>query len=167
MMRISHTCRSRSPVTHPKTPVLSTPRPIPAAAPRKRVPTHHYKSHPSYSSHHWFLPTKPPLSRFLQRKALTLPPLSCAVKPPSRVAVLVPAVDHSACRHHRPAPRDGLPPLLYRPGQESQRSRASCIFLLALAPLRHMPGAATWYLGSLYFSESLMKGRRALPTAWA
>ena len=66
MMRISHTCRSRSPVTHPKTPVDSTPRPIPAAAPRKRAPTLHYKSHPSYSSHHWFLPTKPPLSRFLQ-----------------------------------------------------------------------------------------------------
>ena len=62
----SHTRRSRSPVTHPKTPVDSTPRPIPAAAPRKRAPTLHYKSHPSYSSHHWFLPTKPPLSRFLQ-----------------------------------------------------------------------------------------------------
>jgi hypothetical protein len=142
MMRISHTCRSRSPVTHPKTPVGSTPRPITAAAPRKRAPTLYYKSHPSYSSYYWPLPTKPPLSRFLQRKALTLPPQSCAVKPPSRVAVLVPAVDHSARRHHRPAPRDGLPPLLYRPGQESQRSRASCIFLLALAPLRHMPGAA-------------------------
>ena len=110
MMRISHTRRSRSPVTHPKTPVDSTPRPITAAAPRKRAPTHHYKSHPSYNSHHWLLPTKPPLSRFLQRKALTLPPLSCAVKPPSRVAVLVPAVDHSARRHHRPAPRDGLSP---------------------------------------------------------
>ena len=65
-MRISHTYRSRSPVTHPKTPVDSTPRPITAAAPRKRAPTLHYKSHPSYSSHHWFLPTKPPLSRFLQ-----------------------------------------------------------------------------------------------------
>ena len=151
MMRISHTRRSRSPVTHPKTPVNSSPRPITAAAPRKRAPTHHYKSHPSYNSHHWLLPTKPPLSRFLQQKALTLPPLSCAVKPPSRVAVLVPAVDHSARRHHRPAPRDGLPPLLNRPGQESQRSRASCIFLLALAPLRHLPGAATWYLESLYF----------------
>ena len=151
MMRISHTCRSRSPVTHPKTPVDSTPRPIPAAAPHKRAPTHHYKSHPSYSSHHWFLPTKPLLSRFLQKEASTLPPQSCAVKPPSRVAVLVPAVDHSARRHHRPAPRDGLPPLLYRPGQESQRSRASCIFLLALTPLRHMPGAATCYLESLYF----------------
>ena len=50
MMRISHTCRSRSPVTHPKTPVDSTPRPITAAAPLKRAPTHHYKSHPSYSS---------------------------------------------------------------------------------------------------------------------
>ena len=167
MMRISHTRRSRSPVTHPKTPVLSTPRPIPAAAPRMRAPTHHYKSHPSYSSHHWFLPTKPPLSRFLRGLGFNFASPSCAVKPPSRVAVLVPTVDHSARRHHRPAPRDGLPPLLYRPGQESQRSRASCIFLLALAPLRHMPGAATWYLGSLYFSESLMKGRRALPTAWA
>jgi hypothetical protein len=66
MMRISHTCRSRSPVTHPKTPVDSTPRPITAAAPRKRAPTHHYKPHPSYSSHYWLLPTKPPLSRFLQ-----------------------------------------------------------------------------------------------------
>jgi hypothetical protein len=41
------------------------------------------------------------------------------------------------------------------------------IFLLALTPLRHLPGAATCYLESLYFSESLMKGRRALPTAWA
>ncbi len=66
MMRISHTRRSRSPVTHPKTPVDSTPRPITAAAPRKRAPTHHYKPHPSYSSHYWLLPTKPPLSRFLQ-----------------------------------------------------------------------------------------------------
>ena len=43
-------CRSRSPVTHPKTPVDSTPRPITAAAPRKRAPTHHYKPHPSYRS---------------------------------------------------------------------------------------------------------------------
>ena len=151
MMRISHTCRSRSPVTHPKTPVDSTPRPITAAAPHKRAPTLYYKSPPSYSSYYWLLPTKPPLSWFLQRKTLTLPPQCCAVKPPSRVAVLVPAVDHSARRHHRPAPRDGLPLLLNRPGQESQRSRASCIFLLALAPLRHMPGAATWYLVSLYF----------------
>ena len=33
----SHTRRSRSPVTHPKTPVDSTPRPIPAAAPRKEA----------------------------------------------------------------------------------------------------------------------------------
>jgi len=41
------------------------------------------------------------------------------------------------------------------------------IFLLALTPLRHLPGAATCYLESLYFSESLMKGRRALPTAEA
>ena len=49
-MRTSHTCRSRSPVTHPKTPVDSTPRPITAAAPRKRAPTLHYKSLPSYSS---------------------------------------------------------------------------------------------------------------------
>ena len=66
MVKTNHTRRSRSPVTHPKTPVDSTPRPITAAAPRKRAPTLHYKSHPSYSSHHWFLPTKPPLSRFLQ-----------------------------------------------------------------------------------------------------
>ena len=167
MMRISHTCRSRSPVTHPKTPVLSTPRPIPAAAPRKRAPTLHYKSHPSYSSYYWLLPTKPPLSRFLQKEASTLPPQSCAVKQTGRVLVLVPAGEHPACLQHRPAPRDGLPLLLYRPGQESQRSRASCTFLLALAPLRHMPGAATWYLESLYFYESLMKGRRALPTTKA
>lgn len=65
-MRISHTCRSRSPITHPKTPVDSTPRPTTAAAPRKRAPTLYYKSHPSYSSYYWPLPTKPPLSRFLQ-----------------------------------------------------------------------------------------------------
>jgi hypothetical protein len=38
------------------------------------------------------------------------------------------------------------------------------IFLLALAPLRHLPRAATCYLESLYFSESLMKSRRALPS---
>ena len=99
--------------------------------------------------------------------ALTLPSQCCAVKQTGRVLVLVPAGEHSACLQHRPAPRDGLPLLLNRPGQESQRSRASCIFLLALAPLRHMPGAATWYLESLYFSESHMKGRRALPTAQA
>ena len=52
MMRISHTRRSRSPVTHPKTPVDSTPRPISAAAPRKRAPTLYYKSHPSFSSYY-------------------------------------------------------------------------------------------------------------------
>ena len=33
----SFTRRSRSPVTHPKTPVGSTPRPIPAAAPRMKA----------------------------------------------------------------------------------------------------------------------------------
>ena len=104
---------------------------------------------------------------FCKAWALTLPPQSCAVKQTGRVLVLVPVGEHSACLQHRPAPRDGLPLLLYRPGQESQRSRASCVFLLALAPLRHMPGAATCYLESLYFSESLMEGRRALPTAEA
>ena len=163
-MRISHTCRSRSPVTLPKTPVGSSPRPMPAA------PLPYESSYPlllaSSFLQHLFSLYRP--SRrchgFCKALALTLPPQCCAVMPPSRVAVLVPAVDHSARRHHRPAPRDGLPLLLNRPGQESQRSRASCIFLLALTPLRHMPGAATWYLESLYFSESLMKSRRALPT---
>ena len=128
MMRISHTCRSRSPVTHPKTPVDSTPRPMPAAAPRKRAPTHYYKSHPSYSSHHWFFRPSRRCHGFCMAWALTLPPQSCAVKPPSRMAVLVPAGEHSACLQHRPAPRDGLPLLLYRPGQESQRSWASSFF---------------------------------------
>ena len=80
------------------------------------------------------------------------------------MAVLVPAGDHSARRHHRPAPRDGLPLLLNRPGQESQRSPASSIFLLAIAPLRHMPSAATCRLKSRYFYGNLMNGRRALPT---
>ena len=142
MMRISHTCRSRSPVTHPKTPVDSTPRPIPAAAPRKRAPTLHYKSHPSFSSHHWFLPTKPPLSRFLQGLGFySASPKLCGQ-----------AAEQSGCPRScgrplcsstsPPSPRDGLPQLLHRPGQESQRSRASCIFLLALAPLRHLPRAA-------------------------
>ena len=84
--------------------------------------------------------------------------------PPVRVLVLVPAGEHSACRQHRPAPRDGLLPLLHRPGQESQRSLASSVFLLASAPLRHMPSAATCRLISLYFYGNLMKGRRALPT---
>ena len=143
MMRTSHTCRSRSPVTHPKTPVLSTPRPIPAAAPRKRVPTLHYKSHPSYSSHHWLLPTKPPLSRFLQGLGFNLAsPMLCGQ-----------AAEQGGCPRScgrplcsstsPPSAARRLPLLLNRPGQESQRSRASCIFLLALAPLRHMPGAAT------------------------
>ena len=138
MMRISHTHRSRSPVTHPKTPVDSTPRPIPAAAPRKRAPTLYYKSHPSYSSYYWPLPTKPPLSRFLQGFNLASP--SCAVMPPFRVLVLVPAGEHSARRQHRPAPRDGLPPLLNRPGQESQRSRASSFFFWPLLRCDTCPG---------------------------
>ena len=68
---------------------------------------------------------------FCKAWALTLPPQSCAVKQTGRVLVLFPAGEHSACLQHRPAPRDGLPLLLYRPGQESQRSRASCTFLLA------------------------------------
>ena len=142
-MRISHTHRSRSPVTHPKTPVGSSPRPMPAAP----LPYEsYYFSHQSYQSYKPSFNLYRPSRRchgFCKAWAFSLPPQSCAVKPPSRVAVLVPAGDHSARRHHRPAPRDGLPPLLNRPGQESQRSRASCIFLLALAPLRHMPGAAT------------------------
>ena len=87
--------------------------------------------------------------------------------PPFRVLVLVPAGEHSARRQHRPALRDGLPQLLHRPGQESQRSLASSIFLLAIAPLRHMPSAASCRLKSLYFYGNLMKGRRALPTAQA
>ena len=84
-----------------------------------------------------------------------------------RVLVLVPAGEHSACLRHRPAPRDGLPLLLYRPEQESQRSLASSVFLLAIAPLRHMPSAATCRLKSRYFYGNLMNGRRALPTAEA
>ena len=65
---------------------------------------------------------------FCKAWALTLPPQSCAVKQTGRVLVLVPAGEHSACLQHRPAPRDGLPLLLYRPGQESQRSWASSFF---------------------------------------
>ena len=151
MMRTSHTCRSRSPVTHPKTPVDSTPRPITAAAPRKRATTHHYKSHPSYNSHHWLLPTKPPLSRFLH----------CLGFNPAYPMLVGNAAEQGGCPRScgrplcsstsPPSPRDGLPLLLNCPGQESQRSLASSIFLLAIAPLRHMPGAATWYLESLYF----------------
>ena len=57
---------------------------------------------------------------FCKAWALTLPPQSCAVKQTGRVLVLVPAGEHSACLQHRPAPRDGLPLLLYRPGQESR-----------------------------------------------
>ena len=151
MMRISHTRRSRSSVTHPKTPVDSTPRPIPAAAPRKRAPTLHYKSHPSYSSHHWYLPTKPPLSRFLQGLGFNLasPKLfgNVAVQkvaPSFLVSTICPSI-------MPPSPRDGQPLLLNRPGQESQRSWASSFFLLALAPLRHLPRSATWLLESLYF----------------
>ena len=83
------------------------------------------------------------------------------------MAVLVPAVDHSARRHHRPAPRDGLPQLSISPWARVAAVVGIIIILLALTPLRHMPGAATWLLESLYFSESLMKGRRALPTARA
>ena len=120
MMRISHTRRSRSPVTHPKTPVDSTTRPIPAAAPRKRAPTLHYKSHPSYSSHHWFLPTKPPLSWFLQ--GLGFNPASPMlfgnvavqkVAPSFLVSTFCPSI-------MPPSPRDGQPLLLNRPGQESR-----------------------------------------------
>ena len=57
---------------------------------------------------------------FCKAWALTLPPQSCAVKQTGRVLVLVPAGEHSACLQHRPAPRDGLPLLLNRPGQESR-----------------------------------------------
>ena len=163
-MRISHTRRSRSPVTHPKrlwTPLrgqYQQPHPVRGYRPITISPIR-----PTAPIIGFYRPSRR-CHGFCKAWALTLPPQSCAVKPPSRVAVLVPAVDHSARRHHRPAPRDGLPLLLYRPGQESQRSRASWIFLLALAPLRHMPSAATCRLKSLYFYGNLMKGRRALPT---
>ena len=40
---------------------------------------------------------------FCRREALTLPTQCCAVMPPVRVLVLVPAGEHSACRQHRPA----------------------------------------------------------------
>ena len=166
-MRISNTHRNRSPVTHPKTPVGSSPRPMPAA------PLPYKSSYPlllaSSFLQHLFSLYRP--SRrchgFCNAWASTLPPQSWSVMPPFRVLVLVPAGEHSARRQHRPAPRDGLPLLLHRPGQESQRSPASSIFLLAIAPLRHMPSAATCRLKSLYFYGNLMKGRRALPTARA
>ena len=167
MMRISHTRRSRSPVTHPKTPVDTTPRPITAAAPRKRAPTLHYKSHPSYSSHHWFLPTKPPLSRFLHGLGFySASPKLCGQ-----------AAEQGGCPRScgRPLCSSTSPPSAARrpattsisPWARVAAVEGIIIFLLALAPLRHMPGAASCYLESLYFYESLMKGRRALPTAWA
>ena len=147
----SHTRRSRSPVTHPKTPVGSSPRPMPAA------PLPYKSSYPlllaSSFLQHLFSLYRP--SRrchgFCNAWASTLPPQSWSVMPPFRVLVLVPAGEHSARRQHRPAPRDGLPLLLHRPGQESQRSLASSIFLLAIAPLRHMPSAATCLFESLFF----------------
>ena len=119
MMRTSHTHRSRSPVTHPKTPVGSSPRPMPAA------PLPYKSSYPlllaSSFLQHLFSLYRP--SRrchgFCNAWASTLPPQSWSVMPPFRVLVLVPAGEHSARRQHRPAPRDGLPPLLHRPGQES------------------------------------------------
>ena len=165
MMRISHTCRSRSPVTHPKTPVDSTPRPITAAAPRKRAPTHHYKSHPSYSSHHWLLLTKPPLSRFLQGLGFySASPKLCGKA--DRQGARPRSCGRTPCLSATP------PSAARRPATTSTSPWARVaavvgiiIFLLALTPLRHLPGAATCYLESLYFSESLMKGRRALPTA--
>ena len=145
----------------------STPRPIPAAAPRKRVPTHHNKSHPSYSSHHWFLPTKPPLSRFLQSLGFNFAsPKLCGQ-----------AAEQGGCPRScgRPLCSSTSPPSAARrpattsisPWARVAAVEGIIIFLLALAPLRHLPSAATCYLESLYFSESLMKGRRALPTTEA
>ena len=151
MMRISHTRRSRSPVTHPKTPVDSTPRPITAAAPRKRAPTLYYKSHPSYSSHHWFLPTKPPLSRFLQSLDFNLAsPMLCGKA--DRQGARPRSCGRTLCLSATP------PSAARRPATTSTSPWARVaavvgiiIFLLALTPLRHLPGEATWYLESLYF----------------
>ena len=125
---ISHTCRSRSPVTHPKTPVGSSPRPMPAA------PLPYKSSYPlllaSSFLQHLFSLYRP--SRrchgFCNAWASTLPPQSWSVMPPFRVLVLVPAGEHSARRQHRPAPRDGQPPLLHRPGQESLAAESIICF---------------------------------------
>ena len=126
-----------------------------------------------------FLPTKPPLSRFLQCLGINLghPKLvgNAAVqgaRPRSCGRTLcLSATPPSAAR--RPATTSKSP--------WARVTAVAGVFFFSLGPcsaatharggnmvlLRHMPGAAIWYLGSLYFSESLMKGRRALPTAEA
>ena len=95
--------RSVAPYLTHKRLFRSPTRPIPAAAPRMKAFCRKHQSHLSYKPSNWLLPTKPPLSWFLQKEAFTLPPQCCSVMPPSRVAVLVPAGDHSARQQHRPA----------------------------------------------------------------
>ena len=179
MMRISHTCHSRSPVTHPKTPVDSTPRPITAAAPRKRAPTLYYKSHPSYSSYYWPLPTKPLLSRFLHGLGFYSAspklcgqtaeqggcprscgrPLCSSTSPPS-------AARRPATTSISPWARVVFQPQLLRQlvitNNESTLVRKTPIKKNDTCPVR--PHQACRRLAC---KKNYMKGRRALPTAHA
>ena len=103
-------CKSDSSPRRSVAPSLTHKTPVPltyAANTSSRTPYESicckHQSHLSYKPSIWLLPTKPPLSWFLQKEAFTQPPLCCSVMPPSRVAVLVPAGDHSARQQHRPA----------------------------------------------------------------
>ena len=80
---------------------------------------------------------------------------------------------HSVRRQHRPAPRDGLPPLLFCPVQEAFALPSSIEITIERKHVstkktqqkRLLPSAATWLIKNLYFFGKLMKGRRALATA--
>ena len=159
-------CRSRSRRLSPTKRLFRSPtRPIPAAAPRMKASTLLNKSYLSYKPSNWLLPTKPPLSWFLQKGTFTLPPQCCSVMPPIRVAVLVPAGDHSARQQHRPA-------AARRPASTSQSPWARVVADESLICFSFSPYPPTTHaqcgfmvIESPYFSESLMKGRRACRTS--
>jgi hypothetical protein len=117
----------------------------------------HFRKHDStkvrqYKKNNYeLLPTKPPLSRFLHGLGFNLAsPKLCGKA--DRQGARPRSCGRTLCLSATP------PSAARRPASTSISPWARVaavvgiiIFLLALAPLRHMPGAATWYLESLYF----------------
>jgi hypothetical protein len=114
----------------------------------------------------WLSPTKPPLSWLLQKKAQTLPPQCCSAMQPFKKLSLRSSCQLFARLRCRPARATASNTSI------SPWARVAAVESFLLLSLGHYSAATHAQVGhtvidSHHFSESLMKGRRALPTAEA
>ena len=111
-------------------------------------------------------PTKPPLSWFLQKEAQTLPPQCCAAMQPFKKLSLRSSCQLFARLRCRPARATASTT------SKSPWARVAAVESFLLLSLGHYSAATHAQVGHMVvdshrFSESLMKGRRALPAAEA